>query len=126
MLQELATAASQRHYSNLHAQAEKLGKTPAEVAALEKYWKDRLKTGITFFLQKFNVQFGNVVRAFKAAKLACPNAIQNLKPDPATIEQLCLFPFLDVDETISALQEELPAYVAAADGTEVKDGEHLQ
>ena len=27
---------------------------------------------------------------------------------------------------INALQEELPACVAAADGTEVKDGEHLQ
>ena len=107
-------------------QGEKLGKTPAEVAALEKYGKDRLQTGITFFLQKFNVQFGNVVCAFKAMRLTCPNAIQNLKPDPAAIEQLHLFLFLGVDETISALQEELPAYVAAAVGTEVKDGEHLQ
>ena len=94
MLQKLATAASQRHCPKLRHQAEKHGKTPAEVAALEKYGKDRLQTGIIFFLQKFNVQFGNVVCAFKAMRLTCPNAIQNLKPDPAAIEDLHLFPFL--------------------------------
>ena len=47
MLQDLATAASQRHYPNLRAQAEKLGKIPAEMAALEKYGKDQIQMGIT-------------------------------------------------------------------------------
>ena len=52
MLQELATAASQWHSPNLCDQAEKLGKTPAEVAALEKYGKDRLQTGYHFLPTK--------------------------------------------------------------------------
>ena len=49
-----------------------------------------------------------------------------MKPDPPAVERLHLFSFFDAGKTILALKKELLTYVAAADGTEVNDGEQLQ
>ena len=71
-LQALATAAAQHHYPNVAAQASALEETPEEVANLTAFAREGVQPGITYFLQKFNGDFYNVVRAFRAARMACP------------------------------------------------------
>ena len=57
----------------------------------------------------------DTVSAFKAARIMCPATVQWLRPTPATVETLRIFPFLNSDATINGLIRELPQYVAAAE-----------
>ena len=125
VLQVLSEAAGQKYYTNVDAMAKELSGSPAEKAELKKLAWDAVEPGITFFLQKFNVEFYNVLWAFKAARIACPNKVQELKPSSEDVNHLRLFPLLDRDETISELQKELPACLAEANGVKVDDGSQL-
>ena len=69
-LQALATAAAQRHYPTVVAQRLSLGATPAEVAELRALAREGVQPGINYFSKKFNNHFYNVVRAFRAARMA--------------------------------------------------------
>ena len=75
-----------------------------------------IQPGLTFFQEKFSLQFRNTVRAFKVARLCCPVQVQHLLPNAAALQEFKNFPFVD-DNTIDNLAAELPAYLAAADGT---------
>ena len=70
--------------------------------------------GIQWFLRKFNADLCKKLSAFKAARIMCPEAMQWLRPAPATVQGLPLFPFLDGNHVINGLITELPNYVAAA------------
>lgn len=124
-LQGLSTAAHQRHYPNVDAQAQKLADSPQEEANLQQHARACVRPGVDFFVQKFNVQFYRAVRAFKAARYACPQKVQQLKPTAVDVNALREFPFLDSDATIGALQQELPTYIAEADGVVVEDGQQM-
>lgn len=125
-LQALSTAAGQRHYPNVTAMAQQLSNTPQEAAQLKRIARDAVEPGIAYFLRKFNVQFHDVVRAFKAARMACPTKVQELKPTAADVEQLRLFKLFNKDDTITNLQQELPDYRAEADGVRIDAGDELQ
>ena len=125
VLQVVSEAAGRRYYPNVDAMAKELSGSPAEKAEWEKIAWNAVQPGITFFLQKFNVELYDVVRAFKAARIACPNKVQELKPSIEDVNQLRLFPLLDRDETISELQKELPAYLAEANGVKIDSGSQL-
>ena len=84
------------------------------VAALEQETKRSVEPGIQWFLRKFNADLYNTLSAFKAARVMCPEAVQSLRPTPATAQGLRLFPFLDSNHVINGLITELPKYVAAA------------
>ena len=51
----------------------------------------------------------------KVARLCCPVQVQQLKPDAAALEEFSNFPFVN-ENTIANLANELPDYLAAADG----------
>ena len=85
-----------------------LAASAEEEAALQQHARGCVRPGIDYFLQKFNLQFYKVVRAFKAERYACPMRIQELQPAPTELGALRSFPFLDDDETIANLQRELP------------------
>ena len=53
--------------------------------------------------------------AFKAARLFCPDKINLLRQTPVSIHSLVAFPFLDM-ASLSLLKEELPTYLATAEG----------
>ena len=125
-LQALSTAAAQRHYQNVTALAQQLSDTPEEAAQLKRIAQNAVEPGILYFLHKFNGPFYDVVRAFKAARLASPTKVQELKPMVADVEQLRHFKVLDKDDIISRLQQELPSYRAKADGVHVDAGDELQ
>ena len=59
------------------------------------------------------------MRAFKAARLCCPVQVQSLDPTAESLEEFGNFPFINDDTKIANLAEELPAYLAAADGVTV-------
>ena len=75
--------------------------------------------GLQFYQEKFSGQFYGTVRAFKAARLCCPVQVQSLNPTAASLEEFRSFPFIDDDTTIANLAQELPLYLAAADGVTV-------
>lgn len=52
--------------------------------------------------------------------------VQELRPQPAELENLRLFPVLDSNEVIANLQAELPTYLAQAEGVRVEDGQQLK
>ena len=63
-LQALSTAAAQRNYPNVAAQAHALAASAEEEAALQQHAHACVRPGIDYFLKKFNLQFYKVVRAF--------------------------------------------------------------
>ena len=79
------------------------------------------RPAINWFLRKFNVDLGNVVTLFRRARYFDPMAVQDLNLTAENVRSLRIFPFLDSDRTIEALQAELPAYIAAADGTDITE-----
>ena len=78
--------------------------------------------GFNFYQRKFSSEFHGTVRAFKAAQLFCPVKVQELHPDAASIQELKQFGFL-TDDIIAQLVEELPHYLAIADGVTVESEE---
>ena len=103
VLQALSEAAGRKYYPNVDAMAKELSDSPGEKAKWKKITLDAVQPGITFFLQKFNVEFYNVVQAFKTARIACQNKVQEPKPSIEDVNQLRLFPLVGRDETISEL-----------------------
>ena len=68
-----------------------------------------------------------VVRAFKAARRCCPIQVQVLKPTSDSLEEFRNYPFLNNDDSIASLAQELPAYLAAAEGLTVSyEGEKVE
>ena len=81
---------------------------------------------MNFFQQKLLVQFHTVVRAFKAARLCSPIHVQVLKPTADSLEEFRDHLFLNDDDCIASLAQELPACLAAAKGvTASNEGEKV-
>ncbi|CAB4025203.1 RNA-directed DNA polymerase from transposon BS, partial [Paramuricea clavata] len=78
--------------------------------------------GFMFYQHKFSVEFHNIVRAFKAARLCCPVKVQELHPTAASVQELKQFGFF-TDVAIVQLVEELPKYLAIADGLVIETEE---
>ena len=70
---------------------------------LERKAKACVQPAILWFLQKFNVKLYDTVTAFKATRIICPVAVQWMRPTPATVETLRIFPLLDNDATINGI-----------------------
>ena len=87
-----------------------------QLVAQAKAW---INPGFRFYQQKFSVQFLNIVRAFKAARLCCPVQVQALRPTAASVQKLKQFSFI-TDAQVVQLVEELPNYLAIADGAVVE------
>ena len=54
------------------------------------------------------------MEAFKAARLFCPQKVTEMEPTANSVDSLNAFPFLDKQEVIDGLKEELPQYLAKA------------
>ena len=74
----------------------------------------------SIYLDKVNIQFYDIIRAFRSARLCCPVQVQGLQPTIESLELLRKFPFLDNDTIINGLAEELPKYLALSDGVQVQ------
>ena len=68
------------------------------------------------------MQFQNIVRAFKAARLCCSIQVQALHPTAASVQELKQFSFI-TDADVLQLVEELPSHLAIADGAAVETEE---
>ncbi|CAH3150240.1 unnamed protein product [Pocillopora meandrina] len=82
-----------------------------------------INPGFRFYQQKFHVQFHNIVRAFKAARLCCPIQVQALHSTAASVQELKQFSFITAE--VVQLVEELPNYLdlATADGAAIETEE---
>ena len=69
-----------------------------------------------YFNTKFFHDFTPAMEALKSARLFNPGKVTDLKATAASLDTLKTFPFFK-DELIEALKQELPSYLAAADGT---------
>ena len=85
--------------------------------------KQCISPALRFFQRKFSQEFHDLVRTFKSARLCCPVQVQNLHPNAASLAELRKFSFLNNDATIDGLVNELPRYLAAADGTVIEEEE---
>ena len=115
-LQTVANACQVPHFRNVHAVAVAItaGDPAKNVAALEQEAKRSVEPGIQWFLRNSMQICTKRFSALKAARVMCPEAVQRLRPAPATVQGLPLFPFLDGNHVINGLITELPNYVAAA------------
>ena len=73
-LQEMLNACTAKHFPNIHAVAMQLSTNDPElnVDELEAWANDRVKPGIMWFLQKFNVQLLPMVEVFRYVQYFCP------------------------------------------------------
>ena len=82
--------------------------------------KSCIRPGFQYYLEKFNNEFHDVVRAFRGARLCCPIQVKSLNPTAESLQLLWNFPFLDDDTIIAGLVEELPMYLALVDDTQIQ------
>ncbi|CAB4024421.1 RNA-directed DNA polymerase from transposon BS [Paramuricea clavata] len=82
--------------------------------------KSCIKPGFQYYLNKVNIEFYDIMRAFRGARLCCPVQVQGLQPTIESLELLRKFPFLDDDAIINGLGQELPNYLALSDGVQVQ------
>lgn len=119
-LSAVAQAVAVDHYPNTNAVAREVANGDVAIYnQLVEQAKACIRPGLNFYQQKFSVQFRDTVRAFKAARLCCPVQVQALRPTSASLEELRNFPFVNNDATMASLAQELPLYIAAADGVKV-------
>ena len=65
-----------------------------------------------YILEKIGGDLGGLVEAFKAARLFCPQKIIEMQPTANSVDSLKALPFLDKQEVLDGLKEELPQYLA--------------
>ena len=119
----LAHAIDIDSYPNTEAKARQhAGRNMALYNQLVAQAKACINPGFRFYQQKFSVQFHNIVRAFKAAHLCCPIQVQALHPTAASVQELKQFSFI-TDAEVVQLVEELPNYLAIADGAAIETEE---
>ena len=115
-LSALAHAIAIESYPNTEVKARQhAGRNMALYNQLVAQAKACINPGFSFYQQKFSVQFQNIVRAFKAARLCCPIQVQALHPTAASVRELKQFSFITDAEV-----EELPNHLAIADGAAIK------
>ena len=111
------------HYPNVTAVAERIaaGNNRA-IQQLTDYAKSCVKGAHEYFTQKMTVDLKDLVVAFKAAKLFCPQRVVKIAPLATEVDTLRQFPFLDETPIINHLKKELPHYltIAADASPEVK------
>ena len=119
----LAHAIAIESYPNTEAKAREhaAGNMPL-YSQLVAQAKACISPGFMFYQHKFSVEFHNIVRAFKAARLCCPVKVQELHPNAASVQELKQFGFF-TDVAIAQLVEELPKYLAIADGVVIETEE---
>ena len=121
-LSAVSRAVAVQHYPNTEAVARAIANGNHEMyQQMMAQAKACIQPGLHFYQQKFSVQFHSTVRAFKAARLCCPVQVQHLNPTAAFLEEFRNFPFLDDDNVIANLAQELPNYLAAADSVTMTD-----
>ena len=115
-LSALAHAIAIESYPNTEAKARQYadGNLPL-YNQLVTQAKACINPGFRFYQQKFSGQFHNIVHAFKAARLCCPMQVQALHPTAASVQELKQFGFI-TDASIVQFVQELPTYLAVADG----------
>ena len=122
-LSALAHAIATESYPNTEAKARQhAGRNMALYNQIVAQAKACINPGFRFYQQKFSVQFHNIVRAFKAARLCCPIQVQALHPTAASVQELKQFSFI-TDAEVVQLVEELPNYLAIADGAAIETEE---
>ena len=85
--------------------------------------KSCIRPGFEYYMSKVNAQFYDIIRAFRDARLCCLGQVQGLQPTKDSLDLLRSFPFLDDDEIINGLAEELPSCIALSDGVQVEKQE---
>ena len=84
-----------------------------DLQELKQWARNRIRPGVLWFMQQFNVKHRAVVDMFKYARYFSPIQVQTLKPDTTDIEHLRQLPFPNDNNMIMHLQQELSAYFAA-------------
>ena len=112
------------HMPNVHAVALHLaaGDSEVDVQWAEEFGHNSIRGAVKWFHRKFSVELYDTVRAFKADRLMCPGTVNALHPTKADLNQLRAFPFLDTDDAIGDLADELPLYLAMATGVMFQGG----
>ena len=121
LLQKAATAFSQANWSNLWlCRSMEENDTSINARRVEQEVMEGANGAINWFLHKFNVEFGDTVMAFRLARFFDTVLAQRLSLTPEKVNALRAFPFLDKDDIIQGLTDELPQYFAAIDGVELQ------
>ncbi len=80
-----------------------------------------VQPGIDYFQLKFGDDTKPPLSQFKAMRYLSPTRIQELQPIASDIDSLSAIPFFNDTGVITGLKEELPAYLARANGVNPPD-----
>ena len=103
------------HYPNVTAVVERVaGGNRGAVQQMSTYASSCVKGTQDYFTKKMTGELKDLVSAFKAAKLFCPQRVVEIGPNAIEVDSLRVFPFLDDTSVIGGLKEELPQYLTLA------------
>ncbi len=113
---------SSAYHPNTTAVAQSLA--PGNTLAQQQYVAYAMscvQPGIDYFQLKFGDDTKPPLSQFKAMRYFSPTRIQELQPIASDIDSLSAIPFFNDTGVITGLKEELPAYLARANGVNLPD-----
>ena len=81
-------------------------------AQLKAYSQRCIQPGLDYFHLQLRTSLHDPLAAFKAARLFSPHKLAVMQPVATSVDSLAIFPFLNQDEILTGLKQELPAYIA--------------
>lgn len=85
---------------------------PQRQAQLKAYSQRCVQPGLDYFTTQLHTNLRDALAVFKAARLFSPHKLKVMQPVATSVDSLALFQFLNQDEILTGLKEELPAYIA--------------
>ena len=88
------------------------GTTQALQQNIINYATACVQPGLDYFNKIFDSTLKDMLLAFKAARYFSPHRLKDIEPDAEAINSIKAFPFLDSQEILNDLKQELPSYQA--------------
>ena len=79
---------------------------------LRAYSRRCVQPGLDYFNRQLRTNLQDGLAVFKAARIFSPHKVKVMQPTAADVDSLAVIPFLNQQEVLSGLKEELPAYLA--------------
>ena len=113
VVEEVQASVQSGHTPNIDAVVRELSTSmPQRQAQLKAYSQRCVQPGLDYFTTQLHTNLHDALAVFKAARLFSPHKLKVMQPVATSVDSLALFQFLNQDEILTGLKEELPAYIA--------------
>ena len=125
VIEKIQAAICTGYTPNVDAVVTQLSPGGNRQAQLRAYSQRCIQPGLDYFNRQICTNLQDALAVFKSARLFSLHKVQVMQPTAADIDSLAIIPFLNHQEILSGLKDELPAYLAkcSAIGSNITDTE---